>query len=75
MNIKFIAERINKNYDSDFSMNRSKSCTKDNFSYCNNIDEQLQKETANLNKKRYLIDKKRYELLENEESLGVRGKY
>jgi len=63
MNIKLIAEGINKNYDSDISISRSKSCNKDNYSY-RHIDEQLDKERNKANNKRFLIEKTRYENLD-----------
>jgi len=70
MNIKLIAERINKNYDSDNSISRSKSCNKDFYSE-RNINEILEKEKKKNNIKRYLIDKSHYENLDNNEIKGI----
>ena len=71
MNIKLIAERINKNYDSDNSICRSKSCNKDYVSY-RHIDEQLEKERNKQNNKRFLIEKTRYDNVETNND--VKGK-
>lgn len=74
MNIKLIAERINKNYDSDNSISRSKSCNKDYFSY-RHIDEQLEKERNKHNKKRFLIEKTRYDNVDTNNEVKGNKKY
>lgn len=74
MNIKLIAERINKNYDSDNSISRSKSCNKDYISY-RHIDEQLDKERNKANNKRFLIEKTRYENLDTNNEVKGRNYY
>lgn len=71
MNIKLIAERINKNYDSDNSGSRSKSCNKDYLSY-RHIDEQLDRERNKNNNKRFLIEKTRYDNVDTNNE--VKGK-
>ena len=59
MNKNLNSKIINKNYDTDNSIGRSKSCDQDYISY-NHLDEQLDKERKKIINKRFLLEKTRY---------------
>ncbi len=70
MNIKSIAEKMNKNYDSDNSIGRSKSCNKEIISNKNKEEDNI-KEKSKKSNNRFLIEKIRYENLENDDKCKI----
>ena len=64
MNIKLIAERINKHYDSDLTNSRSRSCNREYQSLYPHNQNNLKTDkllSNTLNKNRYLIEKQENE--------------